>query len=58
MASRLVRTNNGYVVWGGKWGGPTKVPEHKVSGLGLDAKFSTFKNTVEITDMQSDVLLG
>jgi hypothetical protein len=58
MASRLVKTTNGYVVWGGKWGGPVKVPREKVEGLGLDGKFNLFTSTVGITDMQSDILTG
>lgn len=58
MASRLVKTNNGYVVWGGKWGGPVKVPANKVEGLGLAGKFNLLKSTVEITDLQRDVLTG
>lgn len=58
MASRLVKTNNGYVVWGGKWGGPIKVSEEKVRGLGLDGKFNLFTSTVQLTDMQSDTLIG
>lgn len=51
MPSRLVKTNSGYVVWGSKWGGPVKVPESKVTGLGLHGKFKLFTSTVEITDL-------
>jgi hypothetical protein len=58
MASRLVRTQSGYIVWGSKWGGPVKVPESKVAGLGLAGRFNMFRNTVEITDLQRDVLIG
>ncbi len=56
MPSRLVKTNSGYVVWGGKWGGPVKAPVERVEALGLSGRFNLLTSTTRITDEQSDIL--
>lgn len=56
MAKKLAKTMNGYVVWGGEFGGPERVSTARVKELGLDEGFGVL-GTRRISDLEYSALI-
>ncbi len=53
---KVVKTFSGKYVAYGRYGGPVKVPEHRIKALGLGDKFKGLKSTHEVGETEYEML--